>query len=127
MASLDAEAEKTLVTYDPSQETLADRIYALKDIVSPTTRETLFRSAAQSVSLGKKAASLVGSAGWYLTTTAILLGLPLALAVEGETVFAQQEKFEKEQQAGVQQVRVLLGAWPSLSFLWSPCSFRLTL
>lgn len=106
VADLDAQAEQALIQFDPSAETIADRIYALKDIVSPTTRETLLSGAATSASLGKSAAKLVGSAGWYLTTTAILIGLPLALAVEGEAVFAQQEKMEREQQAGVQQVSI---------------------
>lgn len=92
------------MAYDPSQETLSERLYALKDIISPSTRDSILRGASTSATYSKKAISLLGSAGWYITTTAILLGLPLALAVEGETVFAQQEKMEREQQAGVQQV-----------------------
>lgn len=41
---------------------------------------------------------------WVVTTSALLVGLPLALALEDEAKVVQQEKEMLEQQQGAQQV-----------------------
>jgi import receptor subunit TOM22 len=100
--------EDALDFYDPSQETLSDRFYALKDMVNPSTRRALQSSFSTSLVYAKTAAKGMGLVGWWISTSVILLGLPLALAVEAESQYAQQEKYEREAQQGAQQVTSLL-------------------
>ena len=85
------------------EETLIDRFYALRDIVSPTTRLSIarnWRRATWSVQTGGKWA---GNAIWVITTSA-RVGLPLALAIEDEARIVQQEKELQMQQSGQQSV-----------------------
>lgn len=47
-----------------------------------------------------------------ITTSALLVGLPLALAIENETMMVQQEKEMLAQQQGAQQVRLTFFLFP---------------
>lgn len=98
------DGEDLIDNFDPSRETFAERIYALKDIVPPSTRQRLSTAYSKSSGYLKIGARGVGLTGWYVTTTLLLLALPVAIAVEGETQFVAQEKFEKDQMQGAQQV-----------------------
>ncbi|KAI0270991.1 mitochondrial import receptor subunit Tom22-domain-containing protein [Russula aff. rugulosa BPL654] len=71
----------------PVDESLFDRIAALKDIVPPTTRHSL-------VSKVSKTADHV----------ALLIGLPLALILEDEAKVVAQENEMLAQQQGAQQM-----------------------
>lgn len=44
--------------------------------------------------------ALAGRAAWVLTTSALLVGLPFALAVEDEARFSMQERELNAQQSG---------------------------
>jgi import receptor subunit TOM22 len=96
----------TVDLFDPSQETLADRFYALRDMVKPSTRRSIASAWASSSVYAKKGIKGAGLVAWWVSTSVILLGLPLALAVESESQYAQQEKYEREAQQGAQQVRL---------------------
>jgi import receptor subunit TOM22 len=89
--------------FDPN-ETLAERIAALKDIVPPETRTAVAKSADAVVGWAKWAASGTGQVAWWVTTSALLVGLPLALAIEDEARITQQEREMQMQSAGQQQV-----------------------
>lgn len=90
--------------FDPSSETLYDRLVALKDIVPPETRKSL-SSTTQTVKDGLSwAFQAGGQLSWWVTTSAILIGLPLALAIEDEARITQQEREMQMQSAGQQQV-----------------------
>jgi import receptor subunit TOM22 len=90
--------------FDPSAETVYDRIVALKDMVSPRTRSSL----ASSINTTKSWASWgwfgAGTVAWWISTSALLVGLPLALAIEDETRIVQQEREMQMQSQGQQQV-----------------------
>lgn len=91
---------------DIANETVMDRIRALKDIVAPSTRKSIVRkweSATQAAWVGSKWA---GNAVWVITTSALLVGLPLALAIEDEARIVAQEKELQMQQSGQQSVSV---------------------
>ncbi|GHJ87080.1 hypothetical protein NliqN6_3482 [Naganishia liquefaciens] len=93
--------------FNPAEETMAQRIAALKDIVAPSTRTRLasqWNRTAEWVKVGGKWA---GNAVWVVTTSALLVGLPLALAMEDEARIVQQEKELQMQQSGQQS---MLGA-----------------
>lgn len=97
--------ERALSTWRKEDETIADRIYALKDILSPSTRSKIVETWSTSSSWAFWGGKLAGNAIWVVTTSALLVGLPLALAIENETMMVQQEKEMLAQQQGAQQVR----------------------
>lgn len=94
--------------FNPADETLAERFAALKDIVAPSTRTRLasqWNRTAEWVKVGGKWA---GNAVWVVTTSALLVGLPLALAMEDEARIVQQEKELQMQQSGQQSVSLIV-------------------
>ncbi|KAK4703507.1 hypothetical protein P7C70_g2711, partial [Phenoliferia sp. Uapishka_3] len=66
--------DEPLPAFDPSQETFAERIAALKDIVSPATRLAISEGAASTVSWVKWGAGMAGSVAWVVTTREGVLG-----------------------------------------------------
>jgi import receptor subunit TOM22 len=96
-------------------ESLFDRIVALKDIVPPTTRHSIYSRISKTASVFKRGSKLVGNVIWVLTTSTLLVGLPLALILEDESKAVAQEKEMLEQQQGAQQ------ASSSVIFLQTPC------
>ena len=96
------------------KESLVDRLVALVDIVPPQTRHSISTRVSNFVGTVKTSGKVVGNVVWVLTTSALLIGLPLAFALEDEAKIVQQEKEMAAQQQGVQQVRL-----PTLFFLVS--------
>ncbi|KAJ9108245.1 hypothetical protein QFC19_002493 [Naganishia cerealis] len=90
-------------------ETMLDRFYALKDIVAPSTRSKVVANWERTAQWVKTGSVWAGNAVWVITTSALLVGLPLALAMEDEARIVQQEKELQMQQSGQQS---LLGAPP---------------
>lgn len=88
------------------KESLVDRLVALIDIVPPQTRHSITTRVSNVVGAVKTGGKLVGNVVWVLTTSALLIGLPLAFALEDEAKIVQQEKEMAAQQQGVQQVRL---------------------
>lgn len=85
-------------------ETLADRLAALVDIVPPTTRQSIASKISTTASVVKTGGKLVGNIIWIVTTSALLVGLPLALSLEDEAKIVAQEKEMMAQQQGAQQM-----------------------
>lgn len=89
--------------FDIDNETFYDRIVALKDIVPPNQRTQITDaiSSVQSISntLLKKSGTLL----WTLTSSALLLGVPLSLAILAETQLQEMEK-EMSLQKSAQEV-----------------------
>ncbi|THH09527.1 hypothetical protein EW145_g1940 [Phellinidium pouzarii] len=90
---------------EPEAESFYDRIAALVDIIPPTTRYSIANRVSKTASALKRAGKLAGNVVWIVTTSALLVGLPLALSLEDEAKIVAQEKEMLAQQAGVQQVR----------------------
>lgn len=86
------------------EESFIDRLAALKDIVPPTTRHTISTNVSKTASFLKRGSKLIGNIVWIVTTSALLVGLPLALTLEDEAKIVQQEQEMLEQQQGAQQV-----------------------
>jgi len=85
-------------------ESFYDRLSALVDIVPPTTRHAISSSLARTTSFAKKTGRVVGNIVWIVTTSALLVGLPLALSLEDEAKIVQQEQEMLAQQQGAQQM-----------------------
>ena len=88
----------------PVDESLLDRIAALKDIVPPTTRHSLASRVSKTASFFKRTTKFTGNVIWVVTTSALLIGLPLALILEDEAKVVAQENEMLAQQQGAQQV-----------------------
>ncbi|KAF9077573.1 mitochondrial import translocase, subunit Tom22 [Rhodocollybia butyracea] len=92
-------------------ETIFDRLAALVDIVPPTTRHKITSNLASAGSFLKTTGKVVGNIVWIVTTSALLVGLPLAVSLEDEAKVVAQEKEALEQQAGQQMLSS--GLYPS--------------
>lgn len=86
------------------EETVWERIAALKDIIPPSTRRSISSSFNTTTSYAFTGGLLLGKLGWVVTTSALLVGLPFALAVEDESRLVAQENELMSQGQGHQQM-----------------------
>ncbi|RMZ76698.1 hypothetical protein DV737_g4680, partial [Chaetothyriales sp. CBS 132003] len=77
-------------------ETLADRIAALKDIIPPKRRAQIAAVTSTAIQATSNTITYGGKGLWVLATTVLLLGIPYALAL-GE----EQQLMEEERQRGL--------------------------
>ena len=75
------------------EETLTDRLLALRDIIPPTTRSYIAGKVDTTTSWFKFGLVFSGKTLWVVSTSALLLGVPWALAFAEEQ---QMVEFEKE-------------------------------
>ncbi|KAJ2613840.1 mitochondrial import receptor subunit Tom22 [Coemansia sp. RSA 1365] len=80
---------------DILDESLLERLVALKEIVPASQRHAISRTASTIGYWGNFGARLVGKLGWVLTTSALLVVFPLALETDREKMMQQ---WESEQQ-----------------------------
>lgn len=78
--------------FDFENETLLDRLVALKDIVPPEQRECISKLSTNVSDLFKSGFNNGGKLLWSLTSTTLLLGVPLALAILSETQLQEMER-----------------------------------
>ncbi|KAH8104800.1 mitochondrial import receptor subunit Tom22-domain-containing protein [Cristinia sonorae] len=88
------------------EESFYERISALVDIVPPTTRHSISTKISKTASFFKTSGKIVGNLVWIVTTSALLVGLPLAMSLEDEAKVVAQEQEMLAQQQGAQQVRI---------------------
>lgn len=106
-------------------ESFFDRVAALVDIVPPTTRHSIASRISKTASIFKRSGKLVGNIVWVVTTSALLVALPLALTLEDEAKIVAQEKEMLEQQQGAQQVCFsCLTGQSFLTFISDACTFH---
>jgi hypothetical protein len=79
-------------------------------MVPPSTRLSIAKAFSQASSWAKWSGKAAGNAVWVVTTTALLVGLPMAIAIEDETRLVAQEKEMMGQQQGQAGVRPLFCA-----------------
>ncbi|KAK3680081.1 mitochondrial import receptor subunit Tom22 [Recurvomyces mirabilis] len=83
---------------DNLDETLFDRLAALQDIVPPTYRKSISNAASTGYSWAASAAGFSGTALWVVSTSALLLGVPWALAFSEEQQVQEMEREMRMQQ-----------------------------
>ncbi|KAG9246089.1 mitochondrial outer membrane translocase complex, subunit Tom22 [Calycina marina] len=81
-------------------ETFADRLLALRDIVPPTTRSFIYQKVDTTASWIKSGLVFSGKGLWVLSTSALLLGVPWALAFAEEQQMVEMEKEMKMRESG---------------------------
>lgn len=77
--------------YDEN-ETIVDRLVALRDIIPPKQRQNLSSVFNTASSFVKSLFTKSGNAAWIVTTSALLLGVPLSLSILGEQQLIEMEK-----------------------------------
>lgn len=83
----------------PLDETLLDRLAALADIVPPTTRKNISSVTSKGYSWASRALTLGGKTLWVVGTSALLLGVPWALAFSEEQQVQEMEREMRMQQS----------------------------
>ncbi|KAJ2980712.1 hypothetical protein NUW58_g6873 [Xylaria curta] len=86
--------------YDPSDETLAERLYALRDMVPPQTRGYIANTVSTAGNAVKSVLSFSGKTLWVISSSALLLGIPWALAWAEEQQMLEMEKEMKMREMG---------------------------
>ncbi|OQD78389.1 hypothetical protein PENDEC_c001G01728 [Penicillium decumbens] len=74
------------------EESLYERISALKDMLPPSARRTITNSVSTLTSFTKASLSFSGRALWVISTSAFLIGVPWALAYAEEEQYIQLER-----------------------------------
>ncbi|CAK5269758.1 unnamed protein product [Mycena citricolor] len=92
------------VSSELEPESVFERISALVDIVPPTTRHAITERVSKTASFVKWGTKRVGNLVWIVTTSALLVALPLALVLEDEAKIVAQERELMEQQQGQAQM-----------------------
>jgi import receptor subunit TOM22 len=84
--------------YDPTDETFAERLYALRDIVPPTTRGWISGHVNSISSKAWSVLSFSGKGAWVITTSALFFGVPFALSfAEDQQLTAMEQEYNMRQ------------------------------
>lgn len=87
--------------FDPTEETFTERLYALRDIVPPTTRGWISDRVSQFSSSAWSALSFSGKGAWVITTSALFYGVPFALSfAEDQQLTAMEQEYNMRQAGG---------------------------
>lgn len=89
--------------FDFESETIYDRIVALKDIIPPSQRNQIANTVSGVQTYASYALAKSGALLWGVTSSALLLGVPLSLAILAETQLQEMEK-EMSLQKSAQEV-----------------------
>lgn len=82
------------------QESFTERLSALVDIVPPKTRKSIADKVSATAGFFGKSGKVLGNIVWVVTTSALLIGLPLALSLEDEAKIVAQEREAEGQREG---------------------------
>ncbi|KAJ1994025.1 mitochondrial import receptor subunit Tom22 [Dimargaris cristalligena] len=84
-------------------ESLLERIVALKDIIPLRQRNLISHCADTLVNTGKSGFRLMGGLAWVISTSALVILVPLALEMEKDQALAQYDTEARLTQSGPQQ------------------------
>lgn len=84
-------------------ETILDRISALKDIIPAHQRDAIARTFSTVSSYGQMAAFIGGKAAYIFITSVLMLGIPYALSSEEDKLISEQER-QMQLQQGMSEV-----------------------
>ncbi|KAI0879181.1 mitochondrial outer membrane translocase complex, subunit Tom22 [Hypoxylon argillaceum] len=86
--------------YDPRDESLGERLFALRDIVSPQTRGYITNTISAAGNAVMATLHFSGRTFWIISSSALLLGIPWALAWSEEQQMLEMEKEMKMREVG---------------------------
>jgi len=99
--SADDQEDSSLDTIQ--DETLLDRIIALKDIIPATQRNKISKSLSNAYSYGSMATFIGGKAAYIIITSVLVVLVPFALANEEDRQIGEQER-QMQLQQGMSEV-----------------------
>jgi import receptor subunit TOM22 len=100
-----AESDTSSIASAPVDETLYERISALQDMIPASTRRSLKSKYETTTSWLKSGLFMGGKTLWVVSTSALLLGVPWALAYSEEQMIVEQERAELMAQRAQNEVR----------------------
>ncbi|KAL2164295.1 hypothetical protein VTH06DRAFT_3511 [Thermothelomyces fergusii] len=86
--------------YDPSEETLAERLAALRDMVPASARSWAHHKYEATAAAVRAALSFAGRAAWAVSVSALLVGVPFALVYSEEQNLAAMEEEQRMRELG---------------------------
>ncbi len=86
--------------FDPTSETFFDRIYELRNIVPPTTRYWFWRQSQRTTNFLKTGLFFLGRSSYVIITSALLIGVPYALAYAEEQNMIAMEREQQMREMG---------------------------
>ena len=86
------------------EESLFDRIAALKDIVPPKTRTKLYNFTSSVADATSTGVTYGGKGMWVIISSVLLLGVPYALALSEEQALMEAERQQGMMQEGAQGI-----------------------
>lgn len=87
------------ISSDLEDESLADRLAALRDMIPPAQRRSISSSVSTASSWLRSGLQLGGKGLWLVSTSVMLLSVPWALAYAEEQQMAEMEKEMQAQKA----------------------------
>ena len=97
---LDSEISDASDLDGPLEESLADRIAALKDIIPPTTRRRLGDTYASISSYGKSGFWLAAKSAYAISVSALFISVPFVYLMVEDMQLGEQEKEIKMREMG---------------------------
>ena len=90
----DSESDTSSIASEQPDETLYERLLALQDIIPASTRRSVSSKVSTASDWVKSGLLLGGKTLWVVSTSALLLGVPWALAYSEEQMIVEQERAE---------------------------------
>ncbi|KAJ4305882.1 mitochondrial import receptor subunit Tom22 [Kalmusia sp. IMI 367209] len=100
----DTDSDTSSIADITPDETLYERLAALQDIIPAHTRRSIASKYNTATSWAKSGLSLGGKTLWVISTSALLLGVPWALAYSEEQMIVEQERAEMMNQRAQNEV-----------------------
>jgi import receptor subunit TOM22 len=94
----DSESDTSSIHSVQPDESLYERILALQDMIPASTRRSVTSKANTISSWFKSGLNMGGKTLWVVSTSALLLGVPWALAYSEEQMIVEQERAELQAQ-----------------------------
>jgi import receptor subunit TOM22 len=98
------ESDTSSIASAPVDETLYERILALQDMIPASTRRSVSSKVSTTTSWLKSGLFMGGKTLWVVSTSALLLGVPWALAYSEEQMIVEQERAEMMAQRAQNEV-----------------------
>ena len=92
----------------PESETIGDRIYALRDMIAPSTRQKLSTNVSTAGRWTWSGLCFGGRATFVVVTAVLFYGIPFTLSVAEESSILEMEKEQKMRDEGANVSRSLL-------------------
>lgn len=96
----DSEVSSDDEDYVPVEESFTDRLYALRDIIPATTRNAITSKISTTTAWVHSGLLFAGNTLWVVSTTALLFGVPWALAYGDEQMQQEMENEQKMREMG---------------------------